>query len=81
MSDLDRKREEITAHIAGELGFTGIEGLSLADRAIIELQTMETIEACDPTSPKPADCSDADRQMRKLLAEYHALQRQQGGDA
>lgn len=74
MSDQDRKREEIAAHVARELGFGGLDGLSPADRAAVDQQTAETIEGCDPTVPIPADCSGADREMQRLLREYHAAQ-------
>ena len=74
MSDQNRKREEIAAHVARELGFEGLAGLSPADRAAVDQQTAEAIEGCDPTLPIPADCSDADREMQRLLREYHASQ-------
>ncbi|TXN03074.1 hypothetical protein FV222_08870 [Methylobacterium sp. WL103] len=74
MSDLDAKRDEIAAHIARDLGFDGLAGLNPSDRAAVDQQTAETIEGCDPASPEPVDCSDADRVMRRLLAEYRGLQ-------
>lgn len=74
MSDQDRKREEIAAHVARELGFDGLAGLSPAERAAVDQQTAEAIEGCDPSLPIPADCADADREMRRLLSEYHAPQ-------
>lgn len=74
MSNQDRKREEIAAHVARELGFGGLNRLSPADRAAVDQQTAEAIEGCDPSVPIPADCSDADREMRRLLSEYHAPQ-------
>lgn len=73
---LQAKREEIATHIAEELGLGALNSLSTEERAAVEQQTIETIEGCDPTSSEPADCSDADRQTRKLLAEYRALQQQ-----
>src|ERR1700712_2929748 len=74
MSDLDTKREEIAAHVARDLGFAGLAGLSPSDRTAVDQQTAETIEGCDPASPVPLDCSAADREMRRLLAEYRGLQ-------
>jgi hypothetical protein len=73
MSDLDTKREEIAAHVARDLGFDGLVGLNPSDRAAVDQQTAETIEGCDPASPVPVDCSDADKEMRRLLAEYRGL--------
>ena len=51
MTDQDKKREEIAAHVARELGFDGLAGLSPADRAAVDQQTAEAIEGCDPTLP------------------------------
>ncbi|MHB2210902.1 hypothetical protein [Methylobacterium sp. CM6257] len=70
---LHAKREEIAAHIARDLGLGDLAGLSREERAAVDQQTTETIEGCDPASPEPADCSDADRTMRRLLSEHHAL--------
>jgi len=66
-------REEIAAHVALELGLGALAGLSAADRAIVEQQTAETIDGCGIDTDEPSDCSDADRTMRRLLAEHHAL--------
>jgi hypothetical protein len=74
VATLQAKREQIATHIAEGLGLGALSGLSTEERAAVEQQTTETIEGCDPTSSEPADCSDADRQTRKLLAEYRALQ-------
>lgn len=74
MSDLDQKRDEIAAHVAAELGLGPLADLSPEERAAVDQQTAETIEGCDPAQPEAADCSDADRQMRKLLDEYRALE-------
>ena len=71
---LQAKREQIATHIAEGLGLGALNSLSTEERAAVEQQTTVTIEGCDPTSSEPADCSDADRQTRKLLAEYRALQ-------
>ncbi|MCJ2054767.1 hypothetical protein [Methylobacterium sp. J-070] len=70
---LHAKREEIAAHIARDLGLGGLAGLSRDERAAVDQQTTETIEGCDPASPEPTDCSEADRTMRRLLSEHHAL--------
>lgn len=70
---LRAKREEIAAHVALELGLGELAGLSAADRAMVEQQTTETIEGCATDTNEPSDCSDADRTMRRLLAEHHAL--------
>ena len=80
---LHAKREEIAAHIARDLGLGGLAGLSRDERAAVDQQTTETIEGCDPTSPEPSDCSEADRAMRRLLSEHHALKDAQadGDDA
>ncbi|MGT2486180.1 hypothetical protein [Methylobacterium oryzae] len=67
------KREEIAAHVARDLGLGALAGLSPEERAAVDQQTAETIEGCDPALPEPADCSDADRTMRRLLSEHHAL--------
>ena len=78
---LHAKREEIAAHIASDLGLGGLAGLSKDEQAAVDQQTTETIEGCDPTLPEPSDCSDADRTMRRLLSEHHALKdAQAGGD-
>lgn len=71
---LRAKREEIAAHVAHELGLGELAALSPADRATVDQQTNETIEGCTPNSPEAADCSDADRTMRRLLAEHRALE-------
>ena len=73
MSDLDRKRDEIAAHVAAELGLGPLADLSPEERATVDQQTTETIEGCDAASSEAGDCSEADRQMRKLLGEYRAL--------
>jgi hypothetical protein len=70
---LHAKREEIAAHVARDLGLGDLAGLSREERAAVDQQTAETIEGCDPASPESADCSDADRTMRRLLSEHHAL--------
>ncbi|MER2264312.1 hypothetical protein [Methylobacterium oxalidis] len=74
------KREEIAAHVAQELGLGKLAGLSREDRAAVDLQTDETIEGCTADSPEPADCSDADRTMRRLLAEHRSLKEQQADE-
>lgn len=70
---LHAKREEIAAHVARDLGLGDLAGLSQEERAAVDRQTAETIEGCDPASSEPADCSDADRTMRRLLSEHRAL--------
>ncbi|CAO4154096.1 hypothetical protein [Methylorubrum extorquens] len=75
---LRAKREEIAAHVAHELGLGELAALGPADRATVDQQTSETIDGCTPNSPEAADCSDADRTMRRLLAEHRALEEQQG---
>lgn len=70
---LHAKREEIAAHVARDLGLGDLAGLSREERAAVDQQTTETIEGCDPASPEPTDCSEADRTMRRLLSEHHAL--------
>ncbi|WP_245516434.1 hypothetical protein [Methylobacterium segetis] len=77
---LRAKREEIAAHVAQELGLGDLGELSREDRAAVDRQTNETIEACTADSPEPADCSDADRTMRRLLAEHRALQEQRANE-
>ena len=67
------KREEIAAHIARVLGLGDLAGLNRDERAAIDQQTTETIEGCDPTAPELFNCSEADRTMRRLLSEHHAL--------
>jgi hypothetical protein len=76
---LAAKRKGIAAHVALELGLGDLAGLSAADRAMVEQQTSETIEGCGTDTDEPADCSDADRTMRRLLAEHRALA-EEGGD-
>lgn len=70
---LRAKREEIAAHVALELGLGSLAGLSRADRAAVDRQTDETIEGCSTDTEEPSDCSDADRTMRRLLAQHRAL--------
>jgi len=70
---LNAKREEIAAHVARDLGLGDLAGLSREERAAVDRQTAETIEGCDPASSEPADCSEADRAMRRLLSEHRAL--------
>lgn len=77
---LRAKREEIAAHVAHELGLGELAALSPTDRATVDQQTNETIECCTPNSPEAADYSDADRTMRRLLAEHRALEEQQGDE-
>lgn len=74
MSDLDMKREEIAAQIARALGLDGLASLSPSDRATVDQRTKVAIEGYDSASPMAADGADADREMRRLLAEYHGLQ-------
>ncbi|MHC2016234.1 hypothetical protein [Methylobacterium sp. CM6247] len=71
---LAAKREEIAAHVASELGLGDLEGLSAADRTVVDQQTEETIKGCAPNADEPSDCSDADRTMRRLLSEHRALE-------
>ena len=78
---LAAKRKEIATHVALELGLGELARLSDADRAIVEQQTTETIEGCSMDSDEPADCSDADRTMRRLLAEHRALAEKEGGES
>lgn len=73
MSDLDTKREEIAALVARDLGFDGLAGLSPSDRAAVDRRTAELVDRCDTTSPVSADAPAADREMRRLLAEYRGL--------
>ena len=77
---LHAKREEIAAHIARDLGLGGLPGLSRDERAAVDQQATEIIEGCDPTSPELSDCSEADRTMRRLLSEHHALKDLQAGE-
>jgi hypothetical protein len=77
VSALHAKREEIAAHVALELGLGDLAGLSREDRAAVDQQTDETIEGCTAGTAEPADCSDADRTMRRLLSEHRALRDQQ----
>lgn len=78
MFALAAKRKEIAAHVALELGLGNLESLSAADHAMVEEQTTETIEGCNTDGDEPADCSDADRTMRRLLAEHRALAKEGG---
>ena len=71
MSALDAKREEIAAVIANELGFGDLDTLEEGDRAAVDEQTAETIEAWDD---ERADGADAHVKLAPLLAEYRALQ-------
>lgn len=73
MFALADKRKEITADVAQELGLRDPARLGAADRAMVEQQTTETIEGCGMDTEEPADCSDADRTMRRLLSEHRAL--------
>lgn len=70
---LAAKRKEIATHVALELGLGSLTSLSAADRAMVEQQTTETIKGCSTSTEEPSDCSDADRTMRRLLAEHRAL--------
>ena len=70
---LHAKREEIAAHVARELGLGDLDGLNRDERAVVDQQTAETIKGCDPASPEPADCSNTDRTIRRLLSEHRAL--------
>ena len=74
MSDLDAKRGEIAELIAAELGFGDLEGLSAGDRAVVDLQTTDTIEGCSENADAAADCEEANLRLRQLLREYGALQ-------
>lgn len=78
---LQAKREEIAAHVAHDLGLGQLAGLSAADRATVDQQTAETIEGCGADTATPADCSEADRTMQRLLAEHRALEGEAGGSA
>lgn len=71
---LEAKREEIAAEVAAELGLSDLVALSAADRAIVDQQTNETIDGCNGNAPAPADCSDADARIVRLLSEYRALE-------
>lgn len=70
---LHAKREEIAAQVARDLGLGELAGLNQEDRAAVDQQTEETIGGCNPTSPEPSDCSEADQTMRRLLSEHRAL--------
>ena len=78
---LAAKRTEIATHVALELGLGDLKGLGPADRAIVDQQTDETIEGCTADADEPADCSDADRTMRRLLAEHRALEEMRTDEA
>ncbi|AWN44354.1 hypothetical protein DK389_03895 [Methylobacterium durans] len=80
MLAIKAKREEIAAHVAQDLGLGDLAGLSREDRAAVDQQTDETIEGCTADSPEAADCSDADRTMRRLLSEHRALAEQQADE-
>lgn len=71
---LAAKRKEIATHVALELGLGDLAALGPADRAMVDRQTDETIEGCSADTDEPADCSDADRTMRRLLSEHRALE-------
>ncbi|GJD93439.1 hypothetical protein [Methylobacterium iners] len=71
---LAAKRKEIAAHLSRELGLGDLADLGPADRDIVDQQTTETIVGCSPDTAEPADCSDADRTMRRLLSEHRALE-------
>jgi len=70
---LRAKREEIADDVALQLRLGSLARLSAADRAMVEQHTAETIEGCGTDTDEPSDCWDADRTMRRLLAEHHAL--------
>ncbi|WP_336490945.1 hypothetical protein [Methylobacterium nigriterrae] len=78
---LRAKRGEIAAHLARELGLGELATLSSKDRAAVDQQTDETIAGCSPDAPEPADCSDADRTMRRLLSEHRALKELKADEA
>ncbi|KQP52328.1 hypothetical protein ASF39_20065 [Methylobacterium sp. Leaf108] len=71
---LDAKRKEIATHVARELGLGDLASLTPTDRAIVDQQTNETIEGCSGDTSELADCSDADRTMRRLLSEHRDLE-------
>lgn len=73
MFALAAKRKEITAHVSQELGLRDPARLGAADQAMVEQQTTETIEGCGMDTDEPADYSDADRTVRRLLSEHRAL--------
>lgn len=78
---LAAKRMEIATHVALELGLGDLSGLSRADRDVMDQQTDETIEGCSAGTDEPADCSEADRTMRRLISEHRALEEMRTDEA
>ena len=66
-------RRLIAELVAGELGLGDLDTLTDADRTVVERQTDKTVEGCGDDATEPADCSEANIKLRRLLSEYHAL--------
>lgn len=73
ITQLASTRRAIAELIASELGLRDLDTLTTADRTVVERQTDETIEGCGDDATEPADCSEANIKLRRLLSEYHAL--------
>ncbi|WP_156375751.1 hypothetical protein [Methylobacterium sp. Leaf125] len=73
MTPLDAKRLEIAELIAIELGFDDLDGMSAADRAMVDQHTDDTIAGCEAYLEHPADGNHSNIWLRQLLKQYLLL--------
>lgn len=73
MTPLDAKRLEIAELIAIELGFDDLDGMSSADREMIDQHTDDAIASCEAYLANPADGDHSNIRLRQLLKQYLSL--------
>jgi hypothetical protein len=70
MTRLDAKRLEIVELIAIELGFDGLEGLTVEDREMVDQHADEAIMSGAAYLSHPADSENSNIRLRMLLRNY-----------
>lgn len=77
MHPLDAKRLEIAELIAIELGFDDFEGMSTADREMVDQHTDDVIARCAAYLAIAADSDNSNIRLRMLLKQHLSLSHMQ----